>query len=340
MGCTLRSLQCMAKRPSSAVAAPSISYAGSPFTWYDYFTSVSLSVSNSGGTVTSYAVNSGTLPTGVTLNTSTGAITGTPTALKTAANVVIRATGPGGTSDATINIAVAWFPSSIAGLVAGYDTEAGFSSLKTASDGSGGEAADTDAVGYMSDLSGNGNHVIQATTANKPTLAATGLNSKRCITFDGGDYLRIAAFASGVETQPNTAIVVASLGSVGSDQYFFDAGADGSSDRNAAIIGGNWSIFAGSQIAGDAADTSLHLHAMLFNGASSAMYVDGDLSGSVGNAGSSGLGGLTLGARMSANGNLFSGAKIAVLAFYGADIGSTARANLHTWAQAKWSTPA
>ena len=92
-------------------AAPSISYAGSPYTWYDYYTSVSLSVTNTGGSVTSYAVTSGALPAGVSLNSSTGAITGTPTALKTAANVTIRATGPGGTSDAVLNIAVLWMPS-------------------------------------------------------------------------------------------------------------------------------------------------------------------------------------------------------------------------------------
>lgn len=88
------------------MAAPSISYSGTPFSWTYNVDIGTVSVTNTGGSVTSYAVNSGTLPTGVSLNTTTGDITGTPTVAKVAANVVIRATGPGGTADATINIEV------------------------------------------------------------------------------------------------------------------------------------------------------------------------------------------------------------------------------------------
>lgn len=52
------------------------------------------------GPVTSWAVSSGALPSGLSLNTSNGAITGTPTALGTA-SPSLRATGAGGTSAAT-----------------------------------------------------------------------------------------------------------------------------------------------------------------------------------------------------------------------------------------------
>ncbi len=326
-------------RRVASVAAPSISYTGSPFTWYDYFTSVSLSVSNSGGAVTSYAVQSGTLPTGVSLNTSTGAITGTPTALKTAANVVIRATGAGGTSDATLNIAVAWFPSSIAGLVAGYDTEAGFSVLETASDGSDvAEAADTAAVGWMSDLSGAGNTLIQAGATEKPTVDADGINSKRCLLFDGGDSIAIAALAGGAETQPNTIVVIGLYGSV-SATHIYDSG-DGTNNRNTLFIPGgvNWGLFAGSTFdTGDAADTNLHLHVSLYNGASSQTWLDGDSLGT-GDAGASDLGGVQIGRNVGSA--IPANSKVAVLIVYGADIGATARTNLHTWAQAKWATPA
>lgn len=58
--------------------APNISYSSADETWYDYQTVVSLSPTNTGGSITSYAAQAGTLPAGVSLNTSTGAITGTP----------------------------------------------------------------------------------------------------------------------------------------------------------------------------------------------------------------------------------------------------------------------
>jgi hypothetical protein len=55
---------------------------------------------------TSYSVFSGALPTGLSLNTSTGAITGTPTAQGTF-TFVIRATGGGGsTNTGTLTILV------------------------------------------------------------------------------------------------------------------------------------------------------------------------------------------------------------------------------------------
>jgi lysophospholipase L1-like esterase len=86
--------------------APEISYSGSPFTW-----TVGTSIGNedptsTGGLVTSYAVQSGTLPSGISLNTSTGRLSGTPTAAYEEDDVTIRATGPGGTDDAIITITV------------------------------------------------------------------------------------------------------------------------------------------------------------------------------------------------------------------------------------------
>ena len=56
----------------------------------------------------SYAVQSGSLPSGITLNTSTGAITGTPAQGSAGTyNFVIRATGAGGTADTgTLTITV------------------------------------------------------------------------------------------------------------------------------------------------------------------------------------------------------------------------------------------
>jgi hypothetical protein len=75
----------------------------SPTGNYNTAFSYSIIASNS---PTSYAISSGTLPTGITLNTTTGLLSGTPTQIGTF-NVDFTATNPGGTSPAaTISITI------------------------------------------------------------------------------------------------------------------------------------------------------------------------------------------------------------------------------------------
>jgi len=325
---------------AASVLAPSIAYTGSPFTWYDYYTSVSLSVTNTGGAVTSYAVSAGALPTGVSLNSSTGAITGTPTALKTAANVTITATGPGGTSDAVLNIAVLWFPSSLGTLIAGYDTEAGFSTMwqdsaRTTA------ANDTDPCGALDDLSGNGNHVLQATAGARPTVNASGVNSKRALSFDGGDFLALAAFASGDLAQARTVALIVKAGATGASYVYLDSKDTAKRHQiyedNASPV---WGLYSGVELLSvTATNTNLHLHVTLANGASSAHYLDGTSIAS-GNAGSQAMAGITLGANWGGASHAPNGTFEVFAAVWSGDIGSTARTNLKTWAIAKWGTPA
>jgi uncharacterized delta-60 repeat protein len=61
--------------------------------------------SSSGGPVVSYSI-SPALPTGLSLNTSTGVISGTPTALSPAANYTVTATNTGGFTTVSVNITV------------------------------------------------------------------------------------------------------------------------------------------------------------------------------------------------------------------------------------------
>ena len=61
---------------------------------------------NTGGAASSYSVQGSALPNGLSLNTSTGAITGTPTAVTAAANYTIRASNAAGNHDATVNIEI------------------------------------------------------------------------------------------------------------------------------------------------------------------------------------------------------------------------------------------
>ena len=65
-----------------------------------------MAASSTGGPIASYAIQTGALPSGVTLNTSTGEITGTPTQ-KGIYTFTVRATNEGGTTDtSTLTITV------------------------------------------------------------------------------------------------------------------------------------------------------------------------------------------------------------------------------------------
>jgi hypothetical protein len=84
--------------------APSISYSGSPQTFIRNQATAGWAPANSGGTVESCSSNP-PLPTGLSLS-NTCAISGTPTVISSAANYAITATNTGGTSTATVSIAV------------------------------------------------------------------------------------------------------------------------------------------------------------------------------------------------------------------------------------------
>ncbi|MDZ4724658.1 MAG: Ig domain-containing protein [Leptospira sp.] len=87
------------------VAAPSsLSYAGGPFTFTinNAITTVSPTVT---GTVTSYSV-SPSLPIGLSINTSTGDLSGTPTVLSTTSSYTITAANAQGSTDFSLSITV------------------------------------------------------------------------------------------------------------------------------------------------------------------------------------------------------------------------------------------
>ncbi|MFN8308372.1 MAG: YDG domain-containing protein [Chitinophagales bacterium] len=71
---------------------------------------------------TSYAISSGTLPPGLSLNTTTGEISGTPTAVSTAAVDVTATNGSGTSAPATLNFTISKGTQSLSGL-AGSDSK-------------------------------------------------------------------------------------------------------------------------------------------------------------------------------------------------------------------------
>lgn len=87
------------------IAPSALTYSSNPAT-YRIDQAITLNTpTNSGGAVVSYAV-SPALPAGLALNTTTGIISGTPTALSTSSNYTITATNTGGSTTAQLNIAV------------------------------------------------------------------------------------------------------------------------------------------------------------------------------------------------------------------------------------------
>jgi hypothetical protein len=96
-----------ASEPSAPVtpnAPPEIAYATpAPYTLGVLITP--LSVASTGGPVASFTITPA-LPTGLSFNGATGAITGTPTAIKDATPYTIVATGPGGIDTAVVTLSV------------------------------------------------------------------------------------------------------------------------------------------------------------------------------------------------------------------------------------------
>ena len=87
------------------VAAPVITYhAPAPYTLNVAIPL--LSPTSGGGSVTSYAITPAPSLVGLTFNTGTGSLSGTPTAVQAATVYTIIATGPGGTDTATVTLTI------------------------------------------------------------------------------------------------------------------------------------------------------------------------------------------------------------------------------------------
>jgi len=84
---------------------PNISYTGSPFIFTLNSPITTLSATNTGGAPTSCSI-APALPAGLTISNTDCSISGTPTALSTAADYIVTASNTGGSSTATINITV------------------------------------------------------------------------------------------------------------------------------------------------------------------------------------------------------------------------------------------
>ena len=129
-------------------------------------------------------------------------------------------------------------PTSIEGLVGWYDS-LDLTAMAQNSDGTGAVAVG-DQVGYWADKSGGGNHVTQATAANRPTLTANKVNGKAALTWDGSnDNLSKSAYTAQNSLSGLTRIFVFSCANqVSWISRVFDGGGNG------ITVNGNLRLYA------------------------------------------------------------------------------------------------
>lgn len=153
-------------------------------------------------------------------------------------------------------------------------------------------ASDGDNVGFWQDQSGNDSSAQQLTAEQQPVFVENALNGKPVIAFDGdystytsGDNLAIY-FGSSLPslTQPNTVfVVVESANSTG--RYIFDGVA--SSGRQIFATGRNsttqdWLIWAGAYSYSSPVIKDIMIgHTVVYNGASSKHFINGDFIATV-----------------------------------------------------------
>ena len=104
----------------AAPSAPSISYSAQSYTFTQGQAATTVSPANAGGAITSWSV-APALPAGLTLNTATGVISGTPTSSQSATTFTVTAGNVTGSSSTAISI-------EITGLLAAPDISYGNSS--------------------------------------------------------------------------------------------------------------------------------------------------------------------------------------------------------------------
>jgi hypothetical protein len=138
-----------------------------------------------------------------------------------------------------------------------------------------------DPVGYIADQSGNANHAIQATAANRPLLQQDA-GGKYYLDADGAND-HLVAVLTGAIAQPSTVFAAFRFDALG-DQSILDAADVAVSGARRNLLGGivgNVVMFGGTGVLGSTAmnTTANHVAIAVFNGVSSTIEVDGAVSG-------------------------------------------------------------
>lgn len=167
--------------------------------------------------------------------------------------------------------AAAFAPSDVVGLILWVDYSDA-TSLFTDTSRTVGVSADGNAIAGVSDKSGVGNHLTQATAAAKPTYKVAIQNGKSVGRHDGGDH--IVSLAAITQAQPYTIFATAKVTGVASTQGI--VGASAFVPALEVRAGPTWTMYAGTLLsAGVPETTNWHQLSAVYNGASSILRLDG-----------------------------------------------------------------
>jgi hypothetical protein len=152
-------------------------------------------------------------------------------------------------------------------------------------------------VSAWSDQSGNGNNVLQATSANQPGYTVNDISwaGRPSLAFGGTQWLAAGATLPNL-AQPSTIYAMCLLTSNGTPQWAYD----GQTARCAILWNGTpvWTTFAGTSLIGTtAASRAASVTASIFNGASSQFFQNNSATNlEAGNPGAANLQGVVIGA--------------------------------------------
>jgi hypothetical protein len=201
----------------------------------------SSSINASDNSTLTYSVSSGSLPAGLSLNSSTGLISGTPSN-NTATSATLRATDTSGNFVQTSISFLADPVPTISNLWGRYNASSSSNYILT--DG---------AVSQWTDLSGNGRHLTQATSSRRPTVKVAEKNGLNVIYFDGGAKGLVTS--SLTLSNPITIFVVVKMYSLNSYTTIYD-GVNNNEANLAGNSGGNIQLYTQGFVGGMSASTN------------------------------------------------------------------------------------
>jgi len=151
--------------------------------------------------------------------------------------------------------------------------------------------SDGDPVSTFTDETGNGNDL----TGTAATFRANALNGNPVVRFDGVDDDLNTTFSSTL-SQPNYIFMVARQRSAPADNFWIWGANDGFGVRQDLLTSSapEYQLFAGSFFNDGAPDTNAHIFGGVFDGASSAIRLDGTQT-ATGDGGADGMPGARIG---------------------------------------------
>ncbi len=218
-----------------------------------------------------------------------------------------------------------WDPTQLPSLLAWYKGDAGVTD------------AGAGAVSQWNDQSGVGHH-LTASGANRPTTGTRTQNGLNVIDFDGANNFMNSNAIS--EASPFTIIACIKNddGADGSQQLFFrNSGATVSASVGKETTNA-WRASDGTLISGGTPDTNAHVFVVVFNGASSQIWIDGSSVVGPSNAGTNTLDtAIRIGAN-NAGGAAWDG-WIGEVILDGTALGTTNRQSAEAYLKARFATP-